>query len=141
MIALSVGVMVFWPALMAMRPNGVEAEELATLKGGFEALQVAAQRRDARRRPRRWVQLAPHRCRSGERFVCEGAPGTTASAKNWACAWWRSSVTTSESHPTSVAGVARPVVARSGRQYAPTAVRRWCRGAACSKPDLPWGRC
>jgi hypothetical protein len=43
MIALGLGVAVFWPALLAMRPDGMEAQELATLKGSFEALRTAAQ--------------------------------------------------------------------------------------------------
>ena len=42
MIALGLGVMVFWPALLAMRPDGPEAAQLADLKGRFEALRSAA---------------------------------------------------------------------------------------------------
>ena len=41
-VALGVGLAVFWPALLAMRPAGLEAAELARLKGRFEALQAAA---------------------------------------------------------------------------------------------------
>ena len=41
-IALGVGVMVFWPAMLAMRSNGLEATELAKLKGRYEALREAA---------------------------------------------------------------------------------------------------
>ncbi|MBI5721459.1 MAG: hypothetical protein HZC37_27630 [Burkholderiales bacterium] len=41
-VALGVGVMVFWPALLALRPEGPEAEDLAKLKGRFEALREAA---------------------------------------------------------------------------------------------------
>jgi hypothetical protein len=41
MIALGLGVSVFWPALLAMRPDGEEAQQLATLRGRFEALQAA----------------------------------------------------------------------------------------------------
>jgi hypothetical protein len=41
-IALGIGVMVFWPALLAMRPDGPEALELARLKGRFDALRAAA---------------------------------------------------------------------------------------------------
>jgi hypothetical protein len=41
-IALSLGVTVFWPALLAMRPDGPDAAELALLKGRFEALSTAA---------------------------------------------------------------------------------------------------
>lgn len=41
-IALGLGVTVFWPALLAMRPNGEDAVQLAELKGRFEALRSAA---------------------------------------------------------------------------------------------------
>jgi hypothetical protein len=41
-VALGVGVMVFWPALLALRPQGPEADDLARLKGRFEALREAA---------------------------------------------------------------------------------------------------
>ena len=44
-MALGVGLAVFWPAILAMRPAGPEAQDLARLKGRFEALQVAAQQR------------------------------------------------------------------------------------------------
>lgn len=43
-LALGVGVTIFWPALLAMRPVGLDAEELARLKGRFEALVVAERR-------------------------------------------------------------------------------------------------
>lgn len=42
-IALGLGVTVFWPAMLAMRTDGPEAEDLARLKGRFEALRAAAQ--------------------------------------------------------------------------------------------------
>ncbi|MBA4178677.1 MAG: hypothetical protein C0505_19270 [Leptothrix sp. (in: Bacteria)] len=41
-LALGVGVMVFWPALFAMRPDGLEAADLARLKGRYEALARAS---------------------------------------------------------------------------------------------------
>ena len=41
-LALGVGVTVFWPALFALRPDGLEAADLARLKGRFEALGSAA---------------------------------------------------------------------------------------------------
>jgi hypothetical protein len=41
-LALGVGVTVFWPAMLAMRPDGLEHADLARLKGRFEALQTAA---------------------------------------------------------------------------------------------------
>lgn len=44
-IALGLGVTVFWPALLAMRPEGLEAAELARLKGRDEALRVAARQK------------------------------------------------------------------------------------------------
>lgn len=37
-IALGLGLTIFWPALIAMRPPGPESEELARLKGRYEAL-------------------------------------------------------------------------------------------------------
>ncbi len=45
-IALGLGITVFWPALLAMRPDGPEAAELAALKGRFEALRSAARAKD-----------------------------------------------------------------------------------------------
>ena len=41
-LALGVGVTVFWPALLAMRADGPEATDLARLKGRYEALGTAA---------------------------------------------------------------------------------------------------
>jgi hypothetical protein len=41
-IALGLGVTVFWPALLAMRPDGPDAAELSRLKGRDEALRAAA---------------------------------------------------------------------------------------------------
>jgi hypothetical protein len=41
-VALGIGLSVFWPALLAMRPDGADAEALARLKGRFEALALAA---------------------------------------------------------------------------------------------------
>lgn len=41
-VALGVGLAIFWPTILAMRPDGPEAAELAQLKGRFEALRVAA---------------------------------------------------------------------------------------------------
>ncbi len=83
MIALNGGVTVFWPALMAMRPDGVEAQELATLKGSFEALQVAAQRRDCALPPEAMNEdrAAAQPLRAGERFVYEERAGRRAPAK------------------------------------------------------------
>lgn len=44
-VALGLGVTVFWPALLAMRPEGLEAADLARLKGRDEALRVAARQK------------------------------------------------------------------------------------------------
>ncbi len=44
-VALGVGVAIFWPALLAMRPPGPESDELARLKGRHDALQSAARSR------------------------------------------------------------------------------------------------
>ncbi|MBC7726549.1 MAG: hypothetical protein H7242_02875 [Microbacteriaceae bacterium] len=45
MIALGLGVTVFWPALLAMRPDGPEAVQLAELRGRYDALNVVSARR------------------------------------------------------------------------------------------------
>lgn len=42
MVALGVGLTVFWPALLAMRPEGPEGADLARLKGRYEALRSAS---------------------------------------------------------------------------------------------------
>jgi len=41
-LALGVGLTIFWPAVLAMRPDGLEATDLARLKGRYEALGIAA---------------------------------------------------------------------------------------------------
>jgi len=41
-VALGLGATVFWPALFAMRPDGLDAAELGRLKGRYEALKVAS---------------------------------------------------------------------------------------------------
>ncbi len=45
-LALGMGLTVFWPAIVALRPDGLEAAELARLKGRYEALRVASHRQD-----------------------------------------------------------------------------------------------
>jgi hypothetical protein len=70
-IALGLGVTVFWPALLAMRPTGPDAEALATLRGQDEALRVAQARRACPPAPE---LLAPARAAAlpiavGERLV------------------------------------------------------------------------
>lgn len=44
-VALGIGLAVWWPALLAMKPDGSEAEALGHLKGRFEALQTAARQK------------------------------------------------------------------------------------------------
>lgn len=80
MIALGVGVTVFWPALLAMRPVGLEADELALLKGRFEAMrQVSARRGCAVDDPAMLVASRTSRpLAPGDRLVYEertGSPG------------------------------------------------------------------
>jgi hypothetical protein len=41
-VALGVGIGIFWPAMLAMRPDGLEAADLARLKGRYEALRSAS---------------------------------------------------------------------------------------------------
>jgi hypothetical protein len=72
-VALSLGVTVFWPALLAMRPNGVDAQTLAELRGQDEALRVAQVRQACPPVPE---LLAPARVAAlpialGERLVYE----------------------------------------------------------------------
>jgi hypothetical protein len=73
MIMLGVGVMVFWPALLAMRPDGIEAQELAALKGRHEALRSASRRQACP--PPAETMSAQRAARlplaAGERFVYE----------------------------------------------------------------------
>ncbi len=72
-IALSLGLTVFWPALLAMRPNGVDAQALAQWRGQDRALREALARRACPPAPE---QLAPARVAAlpialGERLVYE----------------------------------------------------------------------
>jgi hypothetical protein len=72
-IMLSLGVAVFWPALIAMRPDGPDAAELARLKGRHDALVSAAAGKAC---PPAVDVLAPERAAAlpiglGERLVYE----------------------------------------------------------------------
>ena len=76
-VALGLGLSVFWPALLAMRPDGAESEALARLKGRYEALQLAAQQRGCPPPP---TSLPPDRAAlmpvlPGERLVYEDRQG------------------------------------------------------------------
>lgn len=73
MIALGFGVTLFWPAVLAMRPDGIEAQELAALKGRYEALRIASQRSGC---PKPAATMNAQRAArlplaAGERFVYE----------------------------------------------------------------------
>lgn len=72
-IALGLGVTVFWPALLAMRPYGPDAEELASLRGRDDALRAAMAQRSCAPAP---DSLSPARAAAlpialGERLVYE----------------------------------------------------------------------
>jgi hypothetical protein len=72
-VALGIGLMVFWPALLAMRPDGDESAELARLKGRYEAVQTAARRNGCPPPP---AEMASDRAAAmpvlpGERMVYE----------------------------------------------------------------------
>jgi hypothetical protein len=72
-VALGLGATVFWPALVAMRPTGPDAESLAALKGRDEAIQRAMSLKGCPPAP---TDLAPMRAAElpiaiGERLVYE----------------------------------------------------------------------
>ncbi|HET9208062.1 MAG TPA: hypothetical protein VFO28_17610 [Burkholderiaceae bacterium] len=73
LIAFGVGVMVFWPALLAMRPDGIEAQELAALKGRHEALRSASRQHSCPPPPETMSAQRAARLplATGERFVYE----------------------------------------------------------------------
>jgi hypothetical protein len=75
-LALGMGVAVFWPAMLALRPEGPEQAELARLKGRFEALETAAAQKNC---PPPEVDLPAARAAAlslalGERLVYEDRP-------------------------------------------------------------------
>ncbi|MDH4059818.1 MAG: hypothetical protein OEU94_03285 [Aquincola sp.] len=72
-VALGMGISVFWPALLAMRPAGPDADELARLKGRDEAVRAALAAKDCPPAP---AQMPPDRMATlpfalGERLVYE----------------------------------------------------------------------
>ena len=84
-LALGVGLTVFWPAILAMRSAGLEAAELARLKGRFEALQTAARYKSC---PALGAELPAARAASlpvalGERLVYEDRVDPRHAAVEW----------------------------------------------------------
>lgn len=84
-MALGLGVTVFWPAMLAMRPAGLEASDLARLKGRDEALRAAAA---AQACPPVGVQLAAARAAGlpvglGDRLVYEDRRNPRQAATEW----------------------------------------------------------
>jgi len=76
-VALGVGIGIFWPALLAMRPDGLEATDLARLKGRYEALRDAARAKGC---PPPALALSPERAAAlpvavGESLVYEDRLG------------------------------------------------------------------
>lgn len=85
-LALGVGIGIFWPAILAMRPDGLEAAELAQLKGRFEALRTASADKGC---PPPTPELSPERAAAlpvavGERLVYEDRLGARGAVSEWA---------------------------------------------------------
>lgn len=85
-MALGVGVTVFWPALLAMRPAGLEAVDLARLKGRYEALRTASAARGC---PPPAAELPPAVAATlpvavGDRLVYEDRAAPRLAASTWA---------------------------------------------------------
>jgi hypothetical protein len=84
-MALGLGVTVFWPALFAMRPVGLDAADLARLKGRFEALITAERRAGC---PPAGADLPPSRTATlpvaqGDRLVYEDRSDARQPAAQW----------------------------------------------------------
>lgn len=85
-LALGMGVTVFWPALLAMRSDGLEFAELARLKGRYEALERAARDKAC---PPPGNELPAARAAAlplavGERLVYEDRTQAKGPATEWA---------------------------------------------------------
>jgi hypothetical protein len=83
--AMGLGLSVFWPALLAMRPDGPEAAELARLKGRHEALRAAASQKAC---PDGGLALPAARAAAlpvarGETLVYEERVGNKGPAREW----------------------------------------------------------
>ena len=85
-LALGMGVTVFWPAMLAMRPDGLEHADLARLKGRYEALDAAARDKAC---PALGDELPASRIAVlplalGERVVYEDRTNAKGPAAEWA---------------------------------------------------------
>ena len=85
-LALGMGLTVFWPAMLAMRADGLESAELARLKGRYEALDIAARDKAC---PTPTNELPAARAAAlplavGERMVYEDRARTKGPASEWA---------------------------------------------------------
>lgn len=84
-VALGLGVTIFWPAILAMRPDGLEAADLARLKGRYEALQATHRAKSC---PLPTADMPPARAAAlpiavGERLVYEERVPGRASQSDW----------------------------------------------------------
>ncbi|MDP1901764.1 MAG: hypothetical protein Q8K96_15110 [Rubrivivax sp.] len=84
-LALGVGLTVFWPAILAMRSDGPEAAELARLKGRYDALRAAAGMKNC---PPPSADLPPARAAAlpvavGEQLVYEDRTALKGPATEW----------------------------------------------------------
>ncbi len=82
-MALGVGVAVFWPAILAMRPAGLEASELAQLKGRYDALRIASERQACPPASLPPERLATWPVSRGERLVYEDRSSARQPPSTW----------------------------------------------------------
>lgn len=85
-LALGLGLGIFWPAILAMRPDGLEAADLARLKGRYEALRAAGLAQGC---PPPGVDLPPGRAAAlpvavGDRLVYEDRSPLRGPVAEWA---------------------------------------------------------
>lgn len=140
-VALGIGVTVFWPALLAMRPAGGDADELARLKGRDEAIAAAQARRGCPPAPE---QLAPERAALlpvalGERLVYEERAAAGGPARELALrltALRRNDIEFAVEAPRGAAG-ARWQQDRFGNPMQPPA--GWVHWRRLLQPDLVLG--
>lgn len=85
-LALGSGLSLYWPAMLAMRPSGMEARDLQLLKARFDALQAAAAPRCSAAAapsdpgPSATAAIAP---REGDRLVYEDRRNVRSAAVEW----------------------------------------------------------